>query len=325
MIIDQCNPSPGIVSARLQFPVDDDCGSGTYSFALQAVTLQEPRLISTCCYNEPWFAIRVDLSVPTGELLVMLGRADDNAPHSQGFLLPRYIKDAPEHTFEVTFRDWKIVGAAMNDLALQPAPSPTEVILIHQGIEQLVSACDLLRPNGTVALQMYGDLDSLGGMPLFLLQAQGYYFQLSMDGDEIVLQRSGYEVRACPDMGVPLLVWALWSPTQLQIMLPNNKAQAIWSVTTSVAVPPKSLRQLARTKKLQPTTSFASMEAFRTAVHEALCSLQDDIMETGAYNGFWDQRYEGRRKGRPTPKHETDIHRSLLLLLQTGPQCAPSR
>lgn len=84
---------------------------------------------------------------------------------------------------------------------------------------------------------------------------------------------------------------------------------------TPIVVPPKSLLQLARHKKLQLTTSFATVEAFRTAVHEALCSLQYDIMESGAYNGFWDQRYQGKRKEKPTPKRETDIHRQILLPL----------
>jgi len=315
MIIAQTDPSPGVISAELDFPADDYLGTGAYKFTVKAEILNEPRLTITSCHNEPWFAVRAELISSTGELFVMLGPADGSAPHSQGFMLPRYIKDVEEHTFKVTFQDWRIMEATINGVALQAMPLPTEVILIHHGIEQLVSVCDLLRPNGSLALQVSGDFRSLDDMPLFLLQAQDYDFHLYVDADEIVLRRCGYEIRALVRGGVRSPLWITWSPTQIQLMLPNNPDQTIWSVTTPTAMPPKSLRQLARMKKLQPTTSFANLEAFRTAVHEALCFLQDDVAESGAYNGFWDQKYEGRRKAKPSPKQETDIHRQLLLPL----------
>ncbi len=203
----------------------------------------------------------------------------------------------------------------MDGTALVPAPVPTEIILIHHGVEQIVSACDLLRPNGSAALEVSGNLGALGRRTSVLLQSQDYRFQLLVDDGELVLHRSGYEIRARPDTNSKSIIWVVWSQTQLQLMLPFNRGQTIWTVRTPIAVPPKSLLQLARVKKLQPTTSFESMEAFRTAVHEAFCSLQDDLAETGAYNGFWDQRYEGRRKSTPVPKKETDIHRQLLLQL----------
>jgi hypothetical protein len=107
----------------------------------------------------------------------------------------------------------------------------------------------------------------------------------------------------------------MWSPTHIQIEIPTNQGRTSWSTTTPAEVAPKSLYQLARAKKLQPTSSFGSVEEFRGAVNEALCFLQQDILESGAYNGFWDQHYDGRRKNTPTPKRETDIHRQLLLSL----------
>lgn len=315
MIIQEVEPSPGIESARLEFPSEGYWGTGVYTFAVKAEVMSEPRLITTSCYNIPLFAIRADLSAPSGQLLVTIGPADNTMPFSRGFLLPRYIKALPEHVFEVSFQHWQVVEAKMNGTVLDTAPVPTDIILVHQDIEQIASACDLLRPTGSVPLVISGDLDALHGQSLFLLKSHGYEFHLFIDDGEIVLRRSGYEIRACSDSSARMMVWITWSPTQLQLMLPANQSQTAWSIATPAVVPPKSLFHLARAKKLQPTTSFATVEAFRTAVHEALCSLRGDIAESGAYNGFWDQRYRGRRKEKPTPKRETDIHRQILLLL----------
>lgn len=315
MLITQSNPSPGVEAARLEFPFEGYLGTGVYQFEVKGNVLSEPRLTTTSCYKVPLFAIRADLNSKTGELWVGVGRADDSAPETVGFLLPRFIKDVPDHNVEVQFQNWQIIEARMDGAVLGHAPIPTEVILIFHGVEQIVSACDLLRPNGSVALEVSGNLEALDGAPLFLLQSHDYRFQLLVDDGELVLQRSGYEIRARPDTDSKSIIWVVWSQTQLQLMLPFNRDQTIWTVRTPIAVPPKSLLQLARVKKLQPTTSFESVEAFRTAVHEAFCSLQDDLAETGAYNGFWNQHYEGRRKSTPVPKRETDIHRQLLLQL----------
>lgn len=79
--------------------------------------------------------------------------------------------------------------------------------------------------------------------------------------------------------------------------------------------PPVSLIRLARSKKLLPSTTFPSVEALRDTVHEALPDLQDDIRRLGAYNGFWDQSYDGKKRGQLVPKKEIDIHSTLNLLL----------
>lgn len=315
MVISQANPSPDIESASVEFPIADYYGAGTYTFVIRRETLQEPRLITTSCYKEPLFAIKADLNISTGELWVAVGPADSRVPQSLGFLLPRYLREVSEHSFKVSFRDWQIAGASMDDTPLQLAPIPTEIILIHHGIEQLVSVCDLLRPHGTFCLKISGDIRALGRIPLFQLQSQIYDFQLLLEDQDVVLKRCGMEVRApliqCEDWAL----WIIWSPTMLQLMEPEAQGQTIWSVTTPTVMPPRSLLRLARAKKLQPSSSFASIEAFRTAVHEALCNLVDDVAESGAYSGFWDQRYQGKRKSKPLPKKETDIHRQILLPL----------
>jgi hypothetical protein len=314
MIISKINPSPEIESIKLGFPIVNNYGIGICEFSIKAKTLLEPRLITFSCFKEPFFAIRGDLSASTGELIISIGPTNTNEPQSKGFLFPRYIKDIPEHFFEVNFQNWKVEEAKMDGTALQAAPVPSEIILIYHEIEQVISVYDLLRQNGSIPLELSGDVDSLNGLSLFLLNSQSFVFQLLVDSGEFVLRRSYYEIRARPESKKSML-WISWSPTLLQIMLPNNKGQKIWSLITPIVVPPKSLLQLARIKKLQPTTNFATVEAFRTAVHEALCSLEFDIAESGAYNGFWDQSYKDKRKGTPKPKRETDIHQQILLPL----------
>lgn len=245
----------------------------------------------------------------------MLGTTESNHPQSWVLLLPRYIQNTPEHIFRINFYDWQVMKVTMDGIELQLAPIPSEVILIHNDIENIVSAHDLLRPSGTMPLEFAGNLNSLNGLILFFLKSHEYIFQLLVENGAMVFRRSDYEIRAIPEDDIKSIIWILWSPTELQLMLPANKGQKIWSVKTPISVAPKSLRQLARVKKLQPTTGFSTVEAFRTAVHEALCSLQDDLAESGAYQGFWDQKYQGKSKEKPTPKRETDIHRQILLPL----------
>jgi hypothetical protein len=304
MVISQENPSPGIKSASLKFPLTDRYETGSYAFVIEAKALFEPRMITTSCYKEPLFAIRVDLNTSTGEMLASIGLADNRLPQSLSFLLPRYIKDLPEHRFEISFQNWQILSAKMDAIPLQIAPNPTEIILIHHGIESVVSVWDLLRPNGTIPLKLSGDFDSWNGLSLFWLFAENYEFHLFVDANELVLRRSGYEVRTPIKPITKSMVWVTWAPTQINLYLSENPLEACSTITT-ISTPPKSLFQLARAKKLQPTNSFASVDSFRTSIHEALCSLQYDIAEAGAYNGFWDQNYQGKRKHNPTPKKET--------------------
>ena len=199
MVINQADPSPGIELAQLVFPYEGDYGTGVYSFSIKANMLLEPRLTTTSCHKVPLFANRADINSETGVLWVAVGRADSSTLQTMGFLLPRFIKDVPEYGFEVHFQNWQIIEARIDGTALVPAPVPTEIILIHHGVEQIVSACDLLRPNGSAALEVSGNLGALDGAPLFLLQSQDYRFRLLVDDGELVLHRSGYEIHARPD------------------------------------------------------------------------------------------------------------------------------
>jgi hypothetical protein len=65
-----------------------------------------------------------------------------------------------------------------------------------------------------------------------------------------------------------------------------------------------------------PTTHFPSAESLRSAVYDAIGAYQDEIRLTGAYNGFWDISYEGRKRVSASPKKEIEIHPLLYSRLR---------
>jgi hypothetical protein len=84
---------------------------------------------------------------------------------------------------------------------------------------------------------------------------------------------------------------------------------------TPPTFPPNSLIRIAIFKKLIPTNTFSSVEELRETVYEAIANLEESIKRLDSYNAFWDIVYEGRKKGLPSPKKETDIHPTIQLLL----------
>ena len=95
----------------------------------------------------------------------------------------------------------------------------------------------------------------------------------------------------------------------------TNKNDEVVQVTdTSPTFPPIQLIRYARHQKLLPTTEFPTIEVFRNSLYELLTNLHDDIEHLGTFNPFWDQSYDGRKKEKPSPKRETDIHPTLHLL-----------
>lgn len=315
MNIAQDNPVAGVEHIELRFPITDEYGTGSFTMLVRNQVFDLPQILTVSQFNEPLFAIRADLDAAAGSILIGLGRADGSDPQVSAFMLPRFLQRRKLHKIEVSFRSWCVTGVMMDRTPLVHAQLPQEVIFIDESIAPLVTAAQLLRPQGSLVLHVVGSADVLGNKQLFQLAAPGYDFQLFTDASDLVARRCGYEVRAPLGGDARRTLWLTWSPTSILVSVMGDGHTEDCEALTPTAHPPKSLRQLARFKKLAPTTSFPSVEAFRTAVHEALVDLQDDIREQGAYNGFWDQSYEGRSKGTPRPKRETDIHRQLLLPL----------
>jgi hypothetical protein len=187
MKITQAEPIDGIESAELELPIPNNYATGHYSFSVDSDSMSQPRFISTSCHHVPQFAIRVDVSVPTGELYVTLGKADTSEPLHQRFLLPRYIRQVPAHVFRIYFRNWEFIEAQMDESPLVRAPEPTEMFFIEKDVETLISACDLLRSHSSAVFVLPSQLDQLDGQFIFLLQALNFEFSLRVENGECVL------------------------------------------------------------------------------------------------------------------------------------------
>jgi hypothetical protein len=195
-----------------------------------------------------------------------------------------------------------------------------ESIQISPVFQGGITASDLLSPQGSVALCVLTPEIGFGDGYLFVLTGCDFYFALAIADGRIVLERNGEAAEvgfvACSP-GTPQTITAMWSPTSLELHCGiSPKAGQGQLVKTRYTLAPPGLIRFARFKKLLPSTSFPSVEALRSVVHEGLGNIRDDVQSRGTYNPFWDQSYEGRSKKEPSPKKEIDIHPTLNLLFQ---------
>lgn len=324
--ISQHNPPPGVSFAELLFPDNRDAGTGVYRFAVQPDILSKTGHATISFFNVPVFAVRVDISLVTREVVVLVGKADSTPPAWAIFLLPEDTELAASHSFEVKFEGWAIKEFLMDENALQrqtlresKALDAQEGIFLAPAFKGAISAGDLLRPQRSFWFEMMkDDIKSQDGY-LFRLAEGEFRFNLRFEGGNIVLERCSDQIVLSPDLDFEpsaRRVYVGWTPTRLELGCLGSAAGPVTQSTETVPTfPPISLIRLARACKLLPTVTFPSAEALRDALHQALSDLQDDIHRLGAYNPFWDQRYDGKVKGKPVPKKETDIHTTLLLLL----------
>ena len=125
--IDIPSSAPEIESGELHFPSDVDLGTGTYLAFLAAGALKstEPVDIAREMLNRGEFVLSVTLQ-PDRTIVVLLGIVEPTTEKT--FIIPPYVGDAPPHTIQVTFADWKIMSATLDKQRLgvplsNPRPS----------------------------------------------------------------------------------------------------------------------------------------------------------------------------------------------------------
>ncbi len=181
-----------------------------------------------------------------------------------------------------------------------------------------LTASDLLLTSGTITFEMSRDNIRRLDIVLFDLNTDDFRFRMAIRNGAILLERGKDRAIISPNLennAEKRRVFAIWDPSMLMIRCGTSKDDEVVQVTeTAIIIPPTSVIRFARYQNLIPTNVFPNTEAFRNSVYELLVNLQDDIERLGTYNPFWDEFYEGRKKGNPTPKRETDIHPTLNLL-----------
>ena len=107
--------SPEIEYAEIHIPNDQVLGNGTFTTVLKPDVLSKSKVISSMMVNVPIFQISVNINPGTGEVPVLLGRADGADPLSKKlFLIPSDINPSKSNTLVAGFENWEITGLTLN-------------------------------------------------------------------------------------------------------------------------------------------------------------------------------------------------------------------
>lgn len=197
--------------------------------------------------------------------------------------------------------------------------SAQERVFISPLFRGALTQSDLLSPAGTFHFRMRTDAIHRLDAVLFELVGEHFRFAFTIRSARICLQRCDDEVAVHPCLAhgpQRQTIIARWDPAFLDIRCGlGRQVENVKAAATSPAFPPLSLIRHARKLKYLPSEVYASGEALRNVVYQALADLEIEVARLGAINAFWDQSYAGLKKGTPTPKREPDIHPTLRWIL----------
>lgn len=111
--------SPEIEYAEIHIPNGKVLGSGTFTTVLKPGAFSKNEAIVSIMIKVPIFQISVNINPRTGEIPVLLGKADGSEPLSKkSFLIHSDVNPTISNTLVAGFRDWEITGLTLNELEL---------------------------------------------------------------------------------------------------------------------------------------------------------------------------------------------------------------
>ncbi|MGA2324325.1 MAG: hypothetical protein ABSG22_10800 [Sedimentisphaerales bacterium] len=111
--------SPEIEYAEIHIPNDTSLGDGTFTTVLKPRVLSKNKPIISIMVNVPIFQISVNINPGTGEIPVLLGRADGTEPISKKlFLIPSVIDSSKSNILVARFKNWEITSLSLDELDL---------------------------------------------------------------------------------------------------------------------------------------------------------------------------------------------------------------
>lgn len=103
------NPTLGFEYLEVNIPKLTHFGTGTYTCITQPNALNVPFPITCAATSKPTFQILLSVFPGTGEILILLGRVDNNPPlSSKIYQSPQNLDYSRSHIFNVTFSNWNI-------------------------------------------------------------------------------------------------------------------------------------------------------------------------------------------------------------------------
>ena len=114
----QRNAAPEIDYAEIHIPDDTDWGTGSFTIVFKPDALAATKAIASIILNAPRFQLSVTVN-PNMEVPVALGRADGSDPSStETFTLTPIADVSAIHTLVARFRDWRVIGLALDGVVL---------------------------------------------------------------------------------------------------------------------------------------------------------------------------------------------------------------
>ena len=185
-------------------------------------------------------------------------------------------------------------------------------IEISQIIRAAVSPTDLLRPKGKFQMiPLDFNTSNIFKMvgSLFIVNGEGFRFQLSVDDTGLYIERNSESCILTPDLlsdkKLRFFI-ATWSPNNLRLVTKDAQGNIIDLVKKTIPCSiPLSLKRWARDTSLMPVKLYDTEEDFRNAVYQCLSDLHFKIEDSGSGESFWDYLYDGNKIKNRTPKKES--------------------
>lgn len=192
-------------------------------------------------------------------------------------------------------------------------------VSIADGLRPKTGILNAIRATCTIYLVAnYEDIKGPGS--LVFVRSPGYILSLQIESDRVCLIKNNYFVavdfcRKAKRHG-QLSISISWSPTRLAVQLGDGDGYRGNETLTPPLFPPNLLKEWARRNALAPQQTYASAHAFFEEVVLQLQTLATKIIDTDAIDGFWDTIRDGNKIISRNPKHETEIHPQIRLLLE---------
>lgn len=116
----QQKPVPGIDYSEIHIPDEQNLGTGTFTTVLESDAMKKNNPVISTIVNEPVFKLFVSINLAIEEVTVLLGKADKSPPLARDvFKIPGKFDASGIHSFDVTFKDWKIKDLRMDGSSLE--------------------------------------------------------------------------------------------------------------------------------------------------------------------------------------------------------------
>ncbi|UCH81381.1 MAG: hypothetical protein JSW20_01895 [Nitrospiraceae bacterium] len=115
-------PVPGITYSEIHIPDESILGTGTFITVLEEGAFGKKNPIISSVMNEPVFVLILSLNIAIASATAMIGKSQNTPPLDRKvFNIPKNIDSTGVLSFEVSFKDWDIIGIDLNGKKLANA------------------------------------------------------------------------------------------------------------------------------------------------------------------------------------------------------------